>query len=326
MNVRSRMINGVRVTSWSSNSSEELSRTTPTSQQLGGYYSPETEEPPALGPTTYIVAPNANVLAQLIYDNQDTLPPAWAYRAQAQPSNTYTEQRGVECLEDKLLKQKKESEEDSRWLAREEAGMMGKLSTSSSLASNVSINFPLNSKADEQMCNDKDSDSAVYAVLMKSHSKANSEGTKVAEASAILQPTALLNRDDDKVYEFMTAIVHSVKQLLVGVKEQRVASFIELVTAVGLALRDMLSAVDELVPTWPTRCHREIEIAHRVLSKDMASLINAMKAAQRYYRTTVEEEYRKAMLEASHILVVDAKNLLDAVDSIRVRLTDGSQR
>lgn len=44
-----------------------------------------------------------------------------------------------------------------------------------------------------------------------------------------------------------------------------------------------------------------------------------MRLAQQYSETTLDAEYRKSMLSAAHVLAMDAKNLLDVVDSIRVR-------
>lgn len=63
-------------------------------------------------------------------------------------------------------------------------------------------------------------------------------------------------------------------------------------------------------------------MAHKVLSKDMASLVEAMQQAQKYSRTTLDNEYRKGMLSAAHVLAMDAKNLLDVVDSVRIRTKD----
>ena len=60
-------------------------------------------------------------------------------------------------------------------------------------------------------------------------------------------------------------------------------------------------------------------MAHKVLSSDMAELINAMKLAQQYSTTLLDGEYRKSMLKAAHVLAMDSKNLLDAVDSARKR-------
>merc|ERR1712012_1333453 len=51
---------------------------------------------------------------------------------------------------------------------------------------------------------------------------------------------------------------------------------------------------------------------------DMSDLVNSMKLAQKYNNTTVEGEYRKGMLSSAHILAMDAKNLLDVVDGIRI--------
>ncbi|KFM67906.1 Focal adhesion kinase 1, partial [Stegodyphus mimosarum] len=48
---------------------------------------------PPVEPTTYIVAPNPEVLAQLIQENANSLPPAWAYVAPASPANTFTVQK-----------------------------------------------------------------------------------------------------------------------------------------------------------------------------------------------------------------------------------------
>merc|ERR1712037_108913 len=56
-----------------------------------------------------------------------------------------------------------------------------------------------------------------------------------------------------------------------------------------------------------------------VLSTDMSELVHSMKLVQKYLGTTVEAEYRKGMLSSAHVLAVDAKNLLDVVDGIRIK-------
>ena len=99
-------------------------------------------------------------------------------------------------------------------------------------------------------------------------------------------------------------------------------------------------------------------MAHKVLSKDMTDLVHAIKLVQKYFNTTVEAEYKKwvyntrkdliivpsylspiniyiyiyiyiyiffipyysrGMLSSAHVLAMDAKNLLDVVDQIRIR-------
>lgn len=67
----------------------------------------------------------------------------------------------------------------------------------------------------------------------------------------------------------------------------------ELVRKVGIELRALLSSVDALMDILPISAHREVEMAHKVLSKDMAELVTAMKQAQKYSATTLDVEYRK---------------------------------
>lgn len=43
----------------------------------------------------------------------------------------------------------------------------------------------------------------------------------------------------------------------------------------------------------PMTAHREVEMAHKVLSKDMYELVSAMRQAQKYSATTLDAEYRK---------------------------------
>ncbi|XP_013149306.1 PREDICTED: focal adhesion kinase 1-like [Papilio polytes] len=89
------------------------------------------------------------------------------------------------------------------------------------------------------------------------------------------------------------------------------------VRAVGHDLRALCATVDLIVVPYPPSAQREVEMAHQVLSKDMAALVEAMRLAVRYADTTLHHEYTKSMLAAAHVLAMDAKNLLDVVDCIR---------
>lgn len=106
-------------------------------------------------------------------------------------------------------------------------------------------------------------------------------------------PTADLDRSNDKVYDCTTQVVRAVMSLSQGVQQSHADQYLELVKRVGLDLRSLLESVDEIVPSFPSSTHREVEMAHKVLSKDMAELVNAMKLAQQYSRTTLDGEYRK---------------------------------
>ena len=61
----------------------------------------------------------------------------------------------------------------------------------------------------------------------------------------------------------------------------------------------------------------QVEMAERVLSSDMTSLVEAMKLALKYSKTLLDAEYRREMLQAAHVIAVDSKNLLETVDTAR---------
>ena len=58
-------------------------------------------------------------------------------------------------------------------------------------------------------------------------------------------------------------------------------------------------------------------MAHKVLSADMAELIQKMKLAQRYAETTLGQENQRQMLAAAHALAIDAKNLYDTFAKLK---------
>ncbi|XP_068893109.1 focal adhesion kinase 1 isoform X8 [Tenebrio molitor] len=144
-------------------------------------------------------------------------------------------------------------------------------------------------------------------------------GDAVKTKTAAPTPTADLDRTNDKVYDCTTQVVKAVMSLSQGVQQSHAYQYLDLVRKVGLDLRGLLASVDEIVNFFPPSAQREVEMAHKVLSKDMTELVTAMKLAQQYSQTTLDNEYRKGMLGAAHVLAMDSKNLLDVVDTIRMR-------
>ncbi|KAI0236774.1 Focal adhesion kinase 1 [Lamellibrachia satsuma] len=126
-----------------------------------------------------------------------------------------------------------------------------------------------------------------------------------------------LDRTNDHVYLTTTSVVRAVMEMTRGVQTCTAELYTELVRNIGLQLKALLTSVDELMPQLPDDAHTEVEMAHKVLSPHMAELINAMKLAQKYSATLIADEYSRRMLKAAHILALDSKNLLDAVDNAR---------
>ncbi|XP_027851804.2 focal adhesion kinase 1 isoform X4 [Aphis gossypii] len=211
----------------------------------------------------------------------------------------------VEQLERKLRQQQIESERDNLWLAEEETNLKKRLSLVASASDNESIDG--------------------RSSLTPPSSLDRSTKTKPTEERVVVikklepTPTADLDRTNDKVYECTTLVVKAVMTLSQGVQQNQTDRYLELVKEVGLQLRALLTSVDSLVPYFPQSAHKQVEMAHKVLSKDMAELVNAMKLAQNYCHTAVDYLYSKEMLSSGHILAMDAKNLLDVVDSVRMQ-------
>ncbi|XP_015917953.1 focal adhesion kinase 1 [Parasteatoda tepidariorum] len=329
----------VQAMSWGSSGSDEPPPK-PT-RQLVDIVAPPEE------PTTYIVAPNPEVLAKLIQDNANSLPPAWAYVAPASPANTFTvakygegeegnseyNQPGdmnstAQILETKVENLAQKCQELNLEQARKRLSYSDHSHGSDSESASTVPGSP--TLGNDQMLESLDS----YPIERKlsngfDESPINSESASVTKP---VTPTSTLSSSshvssssagNDPVYECTTSVVRSVMQLLQGVQKGQHSDYLELVKNVGIELRNLLAAVDQIVPTLPSWSHKEIEMAHSVLSKDMVNLVQAMKQAQRFAMTTLDGEYRKHMLSAAHIIAVNAKNLLDTVATVRIRMQSG---
>uniref|UniRef100_A0A1B6D3T2 non-specific protein-tyrosine kinase n=1 Tax=Clastoptera arizonana TaxID=38151 RepID=A0A1B6D3T2_9HEMI len=286
--------------------------------------------------STYIVAQNPEVLAHLLRENESRglnpsvyTTPASAFNTLAGTAPVYgdmlLESRGSasseDCLDEeqqllerRLKQQMRESEEDSRWLAEEETNLRKRLSIAPSLSDTESI--------EGGFCT---SPGPTPSHNSLDRERRSSEATSLSDEKVIIvkkmepTPTADLDRTNDKVYDCTTNVVKAVMSLSQGVQQAQADQYLDLVKRVGLELRALLTSVDALVQYFPSSAHREVEMAHQVLSKDMGELVNTMKLAQHYSTTTLDAVYRKNMLSAAHVLAMDAKNLLDVVDSIRIR-------
>ncbi|KAL1441104.1 hypothetical protein MTO96_008848 [Rhipicephalus appendiculatus] len=278
---------------------------------------------------TYIVAQTPEVLAQLLQENDGSLPPAWAYVAPASPTNTFTDNDTLEqrLLEMKLQMQQRETEEDSRWLSQE-ATHFDPLPTQGSVgvANGTSPSSPVVTSPGPFNQDEVSMGSLEYSMVDKKHKSPIVQQSQPYPppnpevVPAAQPPTLETDRTNDHVYECTTRVVRSVMQLSQGVTEARAEEYLELVKHVGLELRSLLASVDDLMTFFPLWSKKEVEMAHRVLSKDMANLVQAMKLAIKYSKTTLDAEYRRGMLSSAHALAIDAKNLLDVVDSVRVRI------
>lgn len=261
-------------------------------------------------------------------------------------------------IEQRIRQQKKELEEDSKWLQEEESNFKKRLSCSdrSDKSDTDSLegisSSPVHSSSgvsnhdspvsrdqgnkerwkedaslgsgDRGHFNNISIDQAQITALpsFPDTVSEDNDSTDSQSSSKKLEslPTADIDRTDDKVYENTTNVVRAIMQLSKGVQMSKQSEYLELVKKVGMELRCLLGSVDEMVAYLPKAAHRNIEMAHKVLSKDMHELVNAMKLAQQNSNSTAEGEFRKKMLSAGHVLAMDAKNLLDVVDASKLNV------
>ncbi|CAG9764929.1 unnamed protein product [Ceutorhynchus assimilis] len=231
-------------------------------------------------------------------------------------------------MQRKLRQQQLESNEDSRWLAESEINLEKRLSSIPVDAlDSMSLNSFSVSGVDE-LNSDNMATSIQNSTESLNKSKSSSPVLTSASMSSLEQnqigtseqkDTISLVRENDKVYKCTTEVVKAIMLLSQGVQNSRSEQYLELVKNVGLELRLLLTSVDEIVSSLPPNMLREVEMAHKVLSKDMSELVSAMKLAQQYSKTTLDAEYRKGMLSTAHILAMDSKNLLDVIDNLRLQ-------
>ncbi|XP_072217969.1 protein tyrosine kinase 2 beta, b [Leuresthes tenuis] len=142
---------------------------------------------------------------------------------------------------------------------------------------------------------------------------------KPPRLNAQAAPTAELDRSEDIVYRSVMDLVKVVVELKNDITELEPDQYITIVKSVGMALRDLIRSVDDILPTLHESIRTEIEGTQKLLNNDMAELISKMRLAQQNAITSLKEECKKQMLAAAHSLAMDSKNLLDAVDQARVR-------
>uniref|UniRef100_A0A673BUP8 non-specific protein-tyrosine kinase n=1 Tax=Sphaeramia orbicularis TaxID=375764 RepID=A0A673BUP8_9TELE len=208
-------------------------------------------------------------------------------------------QRERHHLQDTLRQQKEQMMEDKKWLEKEEKLLVGNRA-SFTLTNPLSVS--LYPHAPEFTV-------ALAATLNK----------KPPRLAAQPAPTAELDRTDDKVYHCVMDLVKVVVQLKNDIPGLQPEQYITIVKSVGMALRDLIRSVDDILPSLHESVRTEIEGTQKLLNNDMAELISKMRLAQQNAITSLKEECKKQMLAAAHTLAMDSKNMLDAVDQARVR-------
>lgn len=257
---------------------------------------------------TYIIAQNPAVLAQLMRENEKRGLNPSAYTT---PASHHPNQDLHNFIEARLRKQQEESEKDAKWLKQQEENIKKRLSISSvNELSSENVNAPIQQQQQPML---------ETATAGQHSPKTTNTPPSTSTVTSPQDAAKPIDRQNDPIYKCTTNVVRAVMALSSGVEKSNMGEYLELVKNVGLELRNLLGTVDQISLQFPSQTHKEVEMAHKVLSKDMKDLVASMHRAMQYSDTTLDVECRKNMLSAAHILAMDTKNLLDVCDSIRAR-------
>ena len=195
-----------------------------------------------------------------------------------------------QVLEAKLRQQKIQSDLDNKWRQQEETNLRKRLSASGSFDSADSAssethvfagkNPGLNNATSNVF--DKDRSSTPNSSGSSSSRATGSDDKSIIVKELKPTPTAKLERSNDRVYEATTSVVRAVMVLSQGVQSKGSSStggggeqgnsgrrgsnpsnntnHLENVKSVGIELRALLAAVDNIVPAFPTSTHREVSL------------------------------------------------------------------
>ncbi len=172
----------------------------------------------------------------------------------------------------RLRQQQLQSEEDSKWLQKEESNLKKRLSITNSFGSDEgstgevhevaeAVAEPISGLASPSGAT---SGSNGRPLVMKVRRKDMFVNKLVYILLSIQEvkptPTASLDRTNDHVYTATTSVVKAVMALSKAVQQQQSGLYLENVKTVGFELRELLKAVDLLVPALPTVTHKEVKI------------------------------------------------------------------
>ena len=216
-----------------------------------------------------------------------------------------------------MARQREQAEEDERWLEQSEQSM-GPLSPPPVPKSHQQ---QISRQSYDYVPTSPPQSSPLLPTPTKGPLPTNGGASEAVGGLALLPPTLPegmeIDRSDDDVYGGVVGVVKAVSGLSKALPRLEPDEFVSAVKLVGGELRELLRASEKLVEVLPSELSVRVKLSEKVLSSDMASLVAGMKRALQYAATTLDSEYRKAMLSDAHVLAVDSKAFLETADAAR---------
>ncbi|KAK3091583.1 hypothetical protein FSP39_020953 [Pinctada imbricata] len=254
----------------------------------------------------------------------------WEFREPLVLANNHVDEEDTAVIEQRLQQQQRQLEEDAKWLQQSEKHYRRDNRQSAIRTENgdsAKENSPPMTSTEVVTRPTLSHNRIPSQTSSGSRSSSTSESDGLTSPKTQDPPTKVgeVDRSNDQVYNSTTSVVRSVMKLTKAANSVKSDEYVDFVKDIGLQLRGLLSSADEFSQSVPSHLTNEVNMSQKVLSTDMASLIASMKLAQQYGSTSMDNEYRKGMLKAAHILAMDSKNLLDVVDKTRLRCSSNAR-
>jgi len=130
--------------------------------------------------------------------------------------------------------------------------------------------------------------------------------------------TMKIDRDGDKVYLDTMMVVKSVLQANQEIMVASSNQILNHVKNIGTMLKQLMTSVTSELSKIDETHHRGIDMAQKTTNKDLSQIINQMRLVNRFFSTSQVADYKKCLMAATQVLAMDAKNLLDVIDTARI--------
>lgn len=322
-------------------SSTSLQRNASSSLGAGsGSTTYSTYQPPA-PPLGYIVAYTPEQLTEIIKDQYQHGPPSSMYHQSPSggghyspcaspkktssigrrslhgnlgPSLTLSQQKLFWQQQQQDQEQNPDDDDDAKWCLREKSNMLpGERKSTSTVSTD-----------DDSLGSFRDSTIGFYSSAndFRQHDNSGYTSDNITTDSVDSSSGKLESkRRSEVLYQATTSVVRAVMEITKAIQQNTNADqYVQFVKNIGLQLKEMLKRVDEEMASLPESASSAIQPGHKVLSSDLADLVDAMKMARQYVGTVLAGECCRSMLQAAHALAVDAKNLYDTIESTHKQL------
>lgn len=137
-------------------------------------------------------------------------------------------------------------------------------------------------------------------------------------------PTMQIDRSEDAVYRDTMMVVKAVLQANQAILRASSNEILDHVKVIGNSLKKLVTSVTSELTRIDECHHREIDMAQKTTNKDLSQIIAQMRLVNRFIATSQVADYKKCLMAATQVLAMDVKNLLDVVDSARMKSSSAS--